>query len=135
MLLGQFSIPTSSRVTLWRAPLLREESMQTRRKGLISLLVALETGSIPLSRQCNTEGKSSEGHHKDNLFLPPPTSAWLCCCCLPSSFFSALPDSHPLFSSAQVPLLFLVGLSSPCFFSLTSSFLFLFLLISPHFPG
>lgn len=66
-------------------------------------------------------------------FLPPLTSAWLCCCCLPSSFFSSLPDSLPLFYSAQVPLLFLVGLSSPHSFSLHNSFLYLFLLISPHF--
>lgn len=90
--------------------------MQTRRKGLVSWLVAVETGSIPLWRQCNAEGKSSEGHLKDNLYLPPPTSAWLCCCCIPFSFFSFLPDSLPLFSSAQVPPLVLVGLFSSFLF-------------------
>lgn len=48
MLPGQFSILTSLRVTIWRASLQREGSMQTGRKGLFFLLVAVETGSIPL---------------------------------------------------------------------------------------
>lgn len=42
MLPGEFSILTSLSVTIWRAPLQREKSVQIGREGLVSLTVAVK---------------------------------------------------------------------------------------------
>lgn len=128
---GLFSPLASWRVTIWRASLQREESMQTRRKGLISLLVAVETGSIPLWRQCDTQGKALRDITKTiNSFqlLPQPGSG--------AAVF--LPASSLLFPSwFSLALLFSSSPTSVLSGTLFSPFLFSSHLFpvpfSPHF--